>query len=321
MAAGRPEAGKAESRWRKRSRAIAWLLAKLAISCAALWYFARGVELEQFSRTLHGVSVGVATIAGVLLLVQLAVQSWRWLLICRRFGLNVAGPTAIRFSVEAQFFNQALPSSMSGDAIKVIRLSALTKQLRRSFESVIVDRAAGLLTLAGFVGITIPVLYGMVENMWLRIAFALVPAAGLVGGACFLGFADLPRRLRDIVVIKDLAALSKSARSLLEYPLYLWVLFISIVGHLLTGVIFWILAIALHVQLGLVDSMLLVPAGLLVTIVPVSIAGWGLREGALVALLPHAGLSAESAFALSVLYGLVSLLVSLPGLALWAVRR
>jgi hypothetical protein len=47
--------------------------------------------------------------------------------------------------------------------------------------------------------------------------------------------------------------------------------------------------------------------------IPLSIAGWGLRETAAVALWAMAGLPAEGALAASILYGLLNLLGSVPG--------
>ena len=54
-------------------------------------------------------------------------------------------------------------------------------------------------------------------------------------------------------------------------------------------------------------------------VLPLSISGWGLREGAAAALFPLAGLSASAGLAASVAFGLTFLAITLPGLIL--VRR
>ena len=67
--------------------------------------------------------------------------------------------------------------------------------------------------------------------------------------------------------------------------------------------------------------MALFPAVLLVTAIPISFAGWGLREGAMVALFAFAGLGADTALALSLAFGVAYLAASLPGCALWLAWR
>ena len=57
--------------------------------------------------------------------------------------------------------------------------------------------------------------------------------------------------------------------------------------------------------------------GLLVALIPVSLGGWGVREGAFVVLLGFYGVAPEQGLIVSVLFGLALLAASLPGLALW----
>ena len=63
--------------------------------------------------------------------------------------------------------------------------------------------------------------------------------------------------------------------------------------------------------------LLVVPITNLLTALPISIAGWGVREGVMIAGLGYLNVSAEAAFALSILYGILMLVVSLPGLFAW----
>jgi hypothetical protein len=56
---------------------------------------------------------------------------------------------------------------------------------------------------------------------------------------------------------------------------------------------------------------------ILMMIVPISIGGWGVREGAFIFLLGHLGVSSAESFLLSVLFGLTLILASLPGIVFW----
>ena len=72
-----------------------------------------------------------------------------------------------------------------------------------------------------------------------------------------------------------------------------------------------------------VDSRraVLVPIIMLMSMLPVSIAGWGLREGAAVVLLGEAGINPADALLLSVLFGLISLLIWGFGGLVWLASR
>ena len=59
----------------------------------------------------------------------------------------------------------------------------------------------------------------------------------------------------------------------------------------------------------------------LALVVPLTVSGWGVREGVAAILWPLAGLPAEQGVALSVGYGAAVFLVSLPGALALLVRR
>jgi hypothetical protein len=70
-------------------------------------------------------------------------------------------------------------------------------------------------------------------------------------------------------------------------------------------------------RLSLVSWMMIVPPVTLIQLAPVSLAGWGVREAALVVVLGSFGVPAEAALAISVLVGLCLILVGLPGGLIW----
>jgi hypothetical protein len=71
------------------------------------------------------------------------------------------------------------------------------------------------------------------------------------------------------------------------------------------------------IPMSAVESLLLVPPVILLSSLPVTLAGWGLREGGMIFALGLIGVPSDAAFALSVMYGLLSLVVGLVGGLVW----
>ncbi|HIP78697.1 MAG TPA: hypothetical protein EYH07_09585, partial [Kiloniellaceae bacterium] len=145
----------------------------------------------------------------------------------------------------------------------------------------------------------------------------------LMAGLAVLCLLDrLPRQLQGLPLIAPilrlLAAMAGDARRvLLAARLSLMLLALSAAAQLCSILAFYALAAGLGLTLSLAAASAVVPAIILITFLPVSFAGWGVREGASIAMLAAVGLGADQAVTLSVLFGLGSILAGLPGLAVW----
>lgn len=87
------------------------------------------------------------------------------------------------------------------------------------------------------------------------------------------------------------------------------------------SLIVFVLTLGLNLDITFAECLLLFPPVLLIQTLPISVAGWGVREGAMVAFLALAGIDGDGALALSILYGLVLALTSLPGAIMWVASR
>jgi len=95
------------------------------------------------------------------------------------------------------------------------------------------------------------------------------------------------------------------------------VLGLSVVTISLTIAAFKLIAEAIGTHLSLGNWAMIVPPVTLIQLLPVSLAGWGVREVALVLILGAFGVAAETALAISILSGLCMILVGLPGGLIW----
>ena len=270
--------------------------------------------------TTHFEKVDVATL---LLAVSVALSialmhTARWLAVIAAGGYRLGFRTALQIVLIGHFFNQVLPSSVGGDAVRAWCAYRAGLSLGAAAGTVIIDRAVALFALLLLVAAGLPWLFEIVADPVARWTLSTVIFIGLAGFGVFLALSGLPRflaRWRAVRVLLDLAALARKVMSAPRHALP--VILFSVLGFVGAAFIVFCLARAMQLDVTLKDCVLLVPPVVLITVVPVSIAGWGLREGAMVVAFGFIQVPASAAFALSVLFGLTFAIVSLPGSLLW----
>jgi len=90
------------------------------------------------------------------------------------------------------FFNQTLPSSIGGDAVRLWLVNRTGVGWRAATYSILTDRAVGLIALALIVVASLPWSYGMIDDGRGRLALVFVDFAALAGGLGFLLLSHLP---------------------------------------------------------------------------------------------------------------------------------
>lgn len=224
------------------------------------------------------------------------------------------------------FFNQTLPSAVGGDVFRVWYLRARGFTLEECIGIALADRALGLLAMLLLLLAGLPWFFASVSGSMPRAILALLLLGGF-GAFAALGLSALLARLlpegwrrrRALQALLGLAAYLR--RAILFSPAALVGLALSLAAQMLQSLMAWYLGYALGLDLAFAAIVVFLPLANIATMLPISIAGWGLREAVLVGAFGMIGITAESAFALSVLIGLVSLAASLPGLPIWLARR
>jgi len=260
--------------------------------------------------------MALAVLLGV---VQVALGGLRWRAVLVAIGAPMAWRKMVRFLYIGAFFNQTLPSSVGGDAVRGYLAYRGGLGVGPAVNSVILDRVATVLALAILVAVM--TLFGTAAvdlGVWfVRVAW-IVLALAMVGILGLMVMDRLVSRLQRFRLAVGLGVLAGDARRTFLQPLQTTrVMGWSILGHVNLSLIVFVLAKGLGVEVTLIQCLLLFPPVLLAQTLPLSVAGWGVREGAMVALFGLVGVGGDSALAISILYGLVMIIVSLPGAALW----
>ncbi|MCF8502879.1 MAG: flippase-like domain-containing protein [Rhodospirillum sp.] len=302
---------------------LSWLvtLLKAAVSLGILGYIFAGVDFAALWARMDG---GVAlTALGALALLQLQAMggALRWTLVLSAHETALAYGAAWRNVLLGLFFNQAMPSTIGGDAARVWNGYRLGLPLGLSTRSIVVDRVCSFLGLIALCAIGLPTLSEQATDPLVVHGLTTLVLGGLGCLLVLLSLRHMPRALATWKGAAPFVALSNSAwLALLSRRTAAPVLALLIAPHLIDITVVWLYARAIGSEATLVQMALVFPPAILVAAVPVSIAGWGLREGALVLGFGVVGLPADQAVAVSLLYGFSAVITGVIGGGLWAWR-
>jgi uncharacterized membrane protein YbhN (UPF0104 family) len=167
------------------------------------------------------------------------------------------------------------------------------------------------LVLAVAVGAALASQSEVAELHLAALAFLIAAVGGI---AAVVASETLPQSWQRWRLVRAIAALSADTRRVLFSPaIALAVLAISLAGVANMSASIYFFSQASGHPLELTDAMMLIPPVILVSTLPISIGGWGAREFAMVAALATVGIPSSAALAVSIMFGVSSILVSLPG--------
>jgi uncharacterized membrane protein YbhN (UPF0104 family) len=291
---------------------------KAIISVFLLYLALRGVDLGSIKERLGSLDFRWVTLSLFILCAQLALAALRWRQIVVICGARLPRAAALNYTFSGQFFNQVLPSTVGGDAVRIWLLARRGAGWPTAIYSVFTDRLVGVSVLAALVVACLPWSLAMIHDPMARAALAVIGFGALAGAMGFIMLGAMPLRLMERWwFTRHLAVVSRLAWRLCRSGTGAQVVWLSFVIHLLTVTIAWGVAMATHAAVDFFNVLFLIFPVMLVATIPVSIAGWGVRESAMVLAFSYAGLADSDGLIISILFGLVNLMVGVIGGIVW----
>ena len=313
---------------RPRRRPIV-LIARVGLSLAMLYVLVKRMPHFSVDRLLPDWNRDTAIfllLAIILTLAGIVLSTLRWRAVLNALGQDEKLGKLLSHNLAGLFVSNVLPTTIGGDVLRVSRLSKDNGETTTSFASVVLERLTGWLVLP------VITLMGFMLNPGLRelgsateVAFALAVGTLLALTLLLIGVAS--RRFGARVAGSDgwrrfAAAVHLGVARLRHHPA-------AAVNVLLTGFAYQLVlvfaalmaakAVGISVAVGPTALLAFFPAVLIAQVLPISIAGLGVREGAFVLFLTPLGVPTEQAIALGLLLYLLNLGVSLLGAPAFAV--
>ncbi len=284
---------------------MAWFLARCAITAALLalliWQLGPLPVIER----LQTLSLGALALVAPMLAVQLVLSASRWKALVDYFGLATVSTADLCWFLGAtHFYGEVLPSTVGGDFVRTAMLARLVG-LRLATLSVILDRITGLAMLLLMMLVLLPLLAWRIENISAVVGLAAVALGGIAALSALLLLNDksVPSWLpKAASLLPEFTAHMREA--LFSRALRLQVVGSGLLVQIFSVVLFFVLGRSVGVPLSFLDCLLLVPPALLLSALPVSLSGWGVREGTLAGMFALVGMAPADIVVVSILYGL-----------------
>jgi uncharacterized membrane protein YbhN (UPF0104 family) len=299
-------------------RRLSFIVLRLLVTVSLLWFLASRFDFEHATEIVSRVSLLLLAAALAALVTSVLVNAVRWQVVLAAEGPSPKLGSLTKLLFVGLFFNQVLPTGVGGDVARAWRCHRLGVPLGAAVRSVLIDRVSGYVVIVATYVASLPTLLQVLPNPGAQAGIFTVLAVALAGLLILPLMDFLPAQLMRLPGLATLADLSRSVRRLIFNPgRWTAILGLSILAVGCAVLAWKLVGDSLSVPLSFATWLVIVPLVSLIQLTPVSLAGWGVREAAMVVVLAGFGVSATAALAMSVLMGLALIVLGLPGGLIW----
>jgi uncharacterized membrane protein YbhN (UPF0104 family) len=295
-------------------------LLRLVAGVTVLWFLAQHLGAAPFRDGLSAVTWPAIVAAVTLTALATACSAWRWRVVARALGIGISLPGAIGAYYRSQFLNSVLIGGVIGDVHRAVTHGRRSGDVGLGLRAVAWERLWGQVIqglVTGVVLLTLP------SPLRPALPYVLTGLAGVALCAVLIcrgaQRGSHSRLARTVRAVSDDLRYGLLAREV--WPRLTLASLLVVTGHTATFVIAARVA-GSTAPLGELIALLMVIQTAMV--IPLSIGGWGLREGAAAWAFSAAGFGAASGVTVTTLYAVLMLAAVGPGAGMLvadAVRR
>ncbi len=242
-------------------------------------------------------------------IIQYLLSAYRWMYISRYTNLNISFVNSIRFYYISTFMNNIFPGGIFGDIFRIYYHAENKKEifkLGRSFQSVIFERLSGQIMLLSFFIMSLS-LYFILNQKYIAFLYLSIPL--LIVFYIFKYIFKL--KIKKYIYYKKYGQNFLKVFTGEVFWRHIILSFFVVISYIL---IYIISAISLGLHIDYFAFLVFSPIILFSMTLPVSIGGWGVREFTALLISFLLGLSASVSISVAIMYGVLNLICSLPGL-------
>jgi hypothetical protein len=303
-------------------------LIKTAVTLLLFYLLFRKVDFSQFAVILRSARLDILALGFLALWMGHYMCIFRWRMLMQPLMPVLSLGRLFTIYCIGLFFNMTFPTVVGGDVVKFYYAGRPSKQYAQSFAATFLDRDAGMfamMIIACIATLIHPVTVPRIPItfiVWGTTAVFIVANALVFAPSLHRILTRILSRTRLSRVSAKIDALSSAFQIMGRHRFVLInSLIISLANQVLVILVTWIMAIGLGIHVSLLYFLVFVPVITLISMIPVSLNGMGLREYGFVSLFGAIGVPVASCMALGLTSSMVLILSSLPGGLLYVFFR
>jgi uncharacterized protein (TIRG00374 family) len=292
----------------------------LALGLGIVFFLLSKVNVQNLVTILRKGDPILLALGIVLSFMQPVLNTMKWSLLLKNKNIQIPFHHLFSSQMIGLFVSSFFPSKYSGDVYRTYVVSKYSGKTYDSAATVLLQRVSGLFVM-GCLGFTASLLvFDLLDNFPLT-ALIMVTCLAIAVGSCivfsrtvFKGFDNVLKTLRLNFLRMPAEKLHKAVMEYKdESSLIIQILFLSLLFYIGAFVIVFIGTLFVGANVRFVYVVMVVPIIYLLEALPISINGFGVREGAFTFFFMKVGVSMEQAFAIAVFVLLSRLIKALTG--------
>jgi len=290
---------------------------KLLISLGLLAFLLSRTDLQAIGALFRSLRLPLLVLSLLLYILTQILSSLRWRCLLQAEQINLSFWKLILLYFEGMFFNLMLPTLIGGDVVRGYHVFRLTRRHEASLASILVERLSGYVAMIMIACIALIPAYPYLHDpavVWLTAA----SAAALIGVIAGLLSDQVQTLFFRLLNTAGLTRFHETLHGLYEAVQRYWrhrralllAVGLSLILQSLGIIIFYLISRSLNFLVPLRYFFLFVPLITVVSMLPISVAGLGVREASSVYFFAKVGLDSASAMSLSLLWFAVTALSS-----------
>ncbi|MFH1397247.1 MAG: lysylphosphatidylglycerol synthase transmembrane domain-containing protein [Candidatus Omnitrophota bacterium] len=284
------------------------IIFRVGISILLLYFLFNQVDKKSLLEIVKKADSLILFLAAGVFFLNYVLCFFRWEMILKALNVNLSRKKLLVPFTGGIFFNLFLPSTIGGDFVRSVDLAVHTKKAKEVVASVFLDRLSGFVALVIITLVALLLGSGIIQDKGILTAVAII--AGILGLILLVLFnnfifskvnklLDSPRAGRIREALKDLHEeiyYFRDHKKIIVYNLLL-----SIVIQAITPLTYYIISLALGLEINILYFFIFLPVIGAITLLPISIGGLGVREMSIVYFFAKVGVAKDMAFTMSLL--------------------
>jgi len=295
-----------------------FILIKVSISIILLLILIQKIEFSNTKELFLGINFFSYIAALFICLLALIIAAYRWFKLNQIININISFSETLKIYFAGLFIGQIMLGALAMDSVRTLSLRKKGFSYKKILLGILYDRLIPILSTLVIIILMILVNPNAILNMIEAIANLVKIEIIYKNLNYFLILLLIIILTSTIVALKTKIKTQEIIKYFFKSSIkpHEWLLLTTngFIFNILGSIQIYIIAMQFNIDISFYFFVIIYPLIVIIQMIPISFAGWGLRELFLISILSFYGVSPEKAFALSVLLGILGIISSVPGI-------